>query len=243
MVWSGQLNGWRQEGELQRGHRHRRQGDQSVSSQQSMVPPRGHIWVPSSRWDFLGSEWRAPELGTTGPFRKLCASRSHPKKEATGTKVHPFLFVIKEATNSVPPSSQRKTTQHSYTGEEEEAWVTVGFSRGRLLHVACFLQAQKGAGSPGRAIQRQHAQFSGWKWARAAFPQPHGGIGPPVIWRRALGLPPGQPGPSDQVTEGHAPPGGPSPQPGLEGPALQTQVGYTICKAGAPMGTLGCDAR
>lgn len=28
------------------------------------------IWVPSSRWDFLGSAWRAPELGTTQPFRK-----------------------------------------------------------------------------------------------------------------------------------------------------------------------------
>lgn len=185
MVWRGQLNGWRQEGELQRGHRQCRQGqgDQSVSSQQSLVPHRGHIWVPSSRWDFLGSLWRAPEPGTTGPFRKLCASRSHPKKEAAATKVYPFLFVIKQATNSVPPSSQRKSTQYSYTGEEEEAWGRAGFLQDGLLRVECFLQAQKGTGSPGRAGQCQHAQFSGWKWVRAVFPRPHVGIGPPVIWR------------------------------------------------------------
>lgn len=38
------------------------QGDQSMSSRQSAVPPRGHSWVPfwSSNLDFPGSEGREP---------------------------------------------------------------------------------------------------------------------------------------------------------------------------------------
>lgn len=93
----------------------------------------------------------------------------------------------------------------------------LGFSRRRLLHVECFPQAPKGTGSPGRAVQCRHAQFSGWKWARAAFPHAHVGIGPPVFWRRTLGLLPGQPEPSDHVKKAMLLPAGPPRSQALRG--------------------------